>query len=347
MEQPAAMEHQENAPSTAGDGQAVAVPIPAQAESADGRRDVAPPATPPVTTCYRHSERECYVRCTRCERYICPDCMRTASVGFHCPECVREGGKSQRQARTVFGGRIAGGPPVATITLILLNVLAFAGELRNHALIDRFAEMGRGLIGPDGRSYDWAAGGVPDGFHAAGVAHGEWYRLLTSAFLHLLPTQGVFGLTHILFNMMWLWRLGPVMEAQLGRARYVALYLVAAVGGSVAVYVLAPDSLAIGASGAIFGLVGGYWVMSRRLRRDPLGGNGLLVMFVVWMVLSAGFDSWQGHLGGLLAGLAVGTGFAFAPRGKARPWVQAGAVVLVALILVALVLWQTSRIGAI
>jgi membrane associated rhomboid family serine protease len=272
--------------------------------------------------------------------------MRAASVGFHCPDCVKDGVKSQRQARTVFGGRIAGATPVATIVLIMLNVLAFAGELQNSTLIDRFAEMGRGLMGSDGRAYPWM-GGVPDGFHAAGVAHGEWYRLLTSAFLHLLPSQGLLGITHILFNMMWLWRLGPVMEAQLGRARYVALYLVAAIGGSTAVYVLAPDSLAIGASGAIFGLVGGYWVMSRRLRNDPLGGNGLLVMFVIWMVISAGFDSWQGHLGGLLAGLAVGTGFAFAPRGKARPWVQAGALVLVCAVMIALVLWETSRIGVI
>ncbi|WP_084729826.1 rhomboid family intramembrane serine protease [Streptacidiphilus neutrinimicus] len=333
------MEHQENAPSTVGEGQAA--PIPAQSGPSDAR-----PPVSAVTTCYRHADRECYVRCTRCDQFICPDCMRAASVGFHCPDCVKEGVKSQRQARTVFGGRIAGARPTATITLILLNVLAFAGELRDNTLIDRFSEMGRGMMGSDGRAYTWT-GTVPDGFHAAGVAHGEWYRLLTSAFLHMLPSQGLLGITHILFNMMWLWRLGPVMEAQLGRARYVALYLVAAVGGSTVAYVLAPDSLAIGASGAIFGLVGGYWVMSRRLRNDPLGGNGLLVMFVIWMVVSAGFDSWQGHLGGLLAGLAVGTGFAFAPRGKARPWVQAGAVVLVCAALVALVLWETSRIGAI
>ncbi|WP_084725811.1 rhomboid family intramembrane serine protease [Streptacidiphilus melanogenes] len=333
------MEHQENAPSTVGEGQAAA--IPAQSGPSD-----APASAPAVTTCYRHADRECYVRCTRCDHLICPDCMRPASVGFHCPDCVKEGVKSQRQARTVFGGRIAGARPTATITLILLNVLAFAGELRDNTLIDRFSEWGRGFMGSDGRGYTWM-GAVPPGYHAAGVAHGEWYRLLTSAFLHALPSQGVIGITHILFNMMWLWQLGPVMEAQLGRVRYLALYLVAAVGGSTAAYVLAPDSSAIGASGAIFGLVGGYWVMSRRLRSDPLGGNGLLVMFVIWMVVSAGFDSWQGHLGGLLAGLAVGAGFAFAPRGKARPWVQAGAVVLVSAVLIALVLWETSRIGPI
>ena len=344
------MEHQENAPSTTGE----ASPIPAQhGPAAEPTLSAAPapstspgPTAPPVPTCYRHEERECYVRCTRCGRYICPDCMRAASVGFHCPDCLREGVKSQRPPRTVFGGRIAGGPPVVTITLILLNVLAFAGELRNHALIDRFAMVGRGLIASNGGSFDWP-GAVPVGYQAVGVAHGEWYRLLTSAFLHLLPSAGILGITHIVFNMMWLWQLGPVIEVQLGRVRYVALYLVAAVGSSVACYVLAPDGYAIGASGAIFGLVGGYWVMSRRLRNDPLGGNGLLVMFVIWMVVSAGFDSWQGHLGGLLAGLVVGADFAFAPRGKARPWVQAAAVLLVCVVLVGLVLWQTSRLGAI
>ncbi|WP_042457812.1 rhomboid family intramembrane serine protease, partial [Streptacidiphilus jiangxiensis] len=235
---------------------------------------------------------------------------------------------------------------VATITLILLNVLAFAGELRDNAIVDRFAQLGRGVMTPNGTVFPWP-GFVPEGLVPVGVAHGEWYRLVTSAFLHALPSSGALGITHILFNMIWLWRLGPVMEVQLGRVRYVSLYLAAAVGGSTAVYVLAPDSAAIGASGAIFGLVGGYWVMSRRLRNDPLGGNGLLAIFVLWMVVSAGIDSWQGHLGGLLAGLAVGTGFAFAPRGKARPWVQAGTVVLVLAVLVALVLWETSRLGAI
>jgi membrane associated rhomboid family serine protease len=270
--------------------------------------------------------------------------MRAASVGFHCPECLREGSKAQRKPRTVFGGRVAGGPPVATMALILLNVLAYAAELRDHSLIDKFSAWGRGFI-DSGIAYVWQ-GAAPPGDQAAGIAHGEWYRLLTSAFLHELPTTG-FGLLHILFNMMWLWQLGPVMEAQLGRARFVALYVVAAIGSSTAAYVIAPDTPAIGASGAIAGLVGGYWVMSRRLRHDPLGGNGLIVFFIVSMVVMAGVTSWQGHLGGLLSGLAVGAGFAFAPRGRARAWVQAAAVVLVLAALVGLVVWQTTRIGAI
>ncbi|MEY9876047.1 membrane associated rhomboid family serine protease [Streptacidiphilus sp. MAP12-33] len=336
------MEHQENAqPTSAGAPHAgpSAAGIPSQAAPVDAPVD-APPA---VSTCYRHPDRECYVRCTRCERVICPDCMRAASVGFHCPECLREGVKSQRRARTVFGGRIAGGPPIATITLILLNLLAYVGELRDTTVVDRFDLLGRGYTSPGQPIFIWP-GVLPDGATAVGVAHGEYYRLLTSAFLHALPAGGI-GIFHILFNMIWLWRLGPVMEAQLGRARYVALYLVAALGGSTAVYLLAPDTPTLGASGAIFGLVGGYWVMSRRLRNDPLGGNGLLAMFVLWMVVSAGIDSWQGHLGGLLAGLAVGAGFAFAPRGKVRPWAQAGAVVLVFAVLTALVLWETSRLG--
>jgi membrane associated rhomboid family serine protease len=298
-----------------------------------------------AAVCYRHLKRESHVRCVRCERYICPDCMREAAVGFQCPECVREGARSVRTARTVFGGRANAGRPVATIILIALNVAVYAGQLLSPTLTDKLSATGRELVGPNGIRYVWQRG-VAAPFHYAGIAHGEWYRLLTSAFAHELPGYlGGLGVLHIAFNMWWLWSLGQVIEAQLGRVRFLALYLLSALGSSVAVYLLAPDAGAIGASGAIFGLVGGYYVMSRRLRYDPVGSGRLMRTFLIWMVISAWFASWQGHLGGLITGLAAGSVIAFVRPGPRRDWYQAAGLALIGAALIALTLWQTLRIG--
>jgi membrane associated rhomboid family serine protease len=299
----------------------------------------------PATVCYRHPKRECHVRCIRCDRYVCPDCMREATVGFQCPECVREGAKTVRTARTVFGGRSIAGRPIATITLIALNVAVYIGQLISPPLTDELSATGRGLVGPHGTSYVWMQGfSAP--FHPAGIAHGEWYRLLTSAFVHELPGYfGGLGILHLAFNMWWLWTLGQVIEAQLGRARFLALYLLSAIGSAVAVYLLAPDVGAIGASGAIFGLGGAYYVISRRLHHDPLGGGWVLRTFLIWMVISAWFASWQGHLGGLITGLAAGSVIAFARPGSARHWYQAAGLSLIGVALLALTAWQTIRLG--
>lgn len=299
---------------------------------------------PPVTTCYRHTKRESYVRCTRCDRYICPDCMREASVGHQCPECVREGNRSVREARTAFGGRIAtSGVPVVTYALIALNVALYVAELLRPEIVVRLDALGSGLLGPDGNGYVYHGEPVPPGFRAIGVAHGEWYRLITSAFLHLSPTGGRFGVTHILFNMAALWNIGRVVEGQLGRARYLGLYLLAALGGGVAEYVLAPYTPALGASGAVFGLGAAYYVLSRRLRYDPLGGNRLIVTLLVWLVISAAITSWQGHLGGLLTGGAVGLVIAYAPA-RHRTLVQALGAAAVLIALVVLVVVKTSQL---
>lgn len=298
---------------------------------------------PPVTTCYRHTKRESYVRCTRCDRYICPDCMREASVGHQCPDCVREGNRGVREARTAFGGRIAtSGVPAVTYALIALNIAMYVGELLHPGIVDRLSALGQGLLGPDGHRYVFD-GAVPPGFQAIGIAHGEWYRLITSAFLHLLPNAGVFGIAHILFNMSSLWTLGRVVEAQLGRVRYLALYLLSAVGGSVMQYLIAPGVGAVGASGAIFGLGAAYYVLSRRLHYDPLGGRQLLTGLLVWMLVSAAVTSWQGHLGGLLAGGAVGLAFAYAPA-RHRTFVQAAGAVAMLALLVVLVMVKTSQL---
>ncbi|MFD9330072.1 rhomboid family intramembrane serine protease [Streptomyces sp. NPDC060065] len=285
-----------------------------------------------VTTCYRHPKVESHVRCTRCDRYICPDCMREAAVGHQCPECVKEGVRSVREARTAFGGRISTAP-VVTYVLIALNVLAYVGELVRPAIVDRFEMLGAGLVGSDGLHYVWQAV-YPSDFHAEGVVDGEWYRLLTSAFLHLPPTEGTFGVLHIVMNMVSLWNIGRVVESQLGRVRYVALYLLSALGGSVLVLLIAPETPTLGASGAIFGLGAAYYVMARRLGADMQSVNRFMAGLLLWLLISAGLTSWQGHLGGLLTGTAVTLAYAYAPRDRRRTPIQVAACVVLLVLLV-------------
>ena len=126
-----------------------------------------------------------------------------------------------------------------TYALIALNIVVYLAELAHPAIVDRFDNLGTGLVGPDG-GYYVDDGDVYWGYQPVGVAHGEWYRLITSAFLHLAPAEGFFGITHILFNMYWLWLLGRILEDMLGRVRFLAVYLLAAVGGSVMGFFISP-----------------------------------------------------------------------------------------------------------
>ncbi|MFI2376613.1 rhomboid family intramembrane serine protease [Streptomyces sp. NPDC018964] len=284
-----------------------------------------------VTTCYRHPEVECYVRCVRCERYICPDCMREAAVGHQCPECVKEGARSMRQARTLVGGRVSA-VPVVTYVLIVLNVLVYLAELVRPEIVDRFAMVGAGLAGPDGGHYLWMDP-YPAGFAPEGLVGGEWYRLLTGAFLHLPPTEGTFGIAHVVMNMLALWNLGRLVEPMLGRVHYLALYLLSALGGSVLVLLVAPEDSVVGASGAIFGVGAAYYVMARRVGADMSQVNRFMAGLLLWLVLSAFVTSWEGHLGGLLAGGAVAVAFAYAPRDGRRTVVQVGVCVALVVVL--------------
>ncbi|GIH93811.1 rhomboid family intramembrane serine protease [Planobispora siamensis] len=267
--------------------------------------------TQAVPTCYRHPDRETYVRCQRCERPICPDCMRDASVGFQCPECVAEGNKGVRRAQSVFGGKAVTTPRV-TWGLLILNVLAYAVESIAPARV----------VG----GYAMESGAVAYG--------GEWWRLITGAFLHAPLQSGGFALTHILFNMWVLYAIGPELERRLGSTRFLALYLLSALGGSVAVYLLGLG--AVGASGAVYGLFGALFVVSRRLGYDIRGvlwliGINVLITFVVPNV------SWQGHLGGLVTGAVVSAILVYAPA-RNRNLVQWGGCALVLLALVATVM---------
>lgn len=278
-------------------------------------------------TCYRHPSRETWVRCTRCERPVCPDCMREASVGFQCPECVHEGARTTREARTVFGGRISGDTSRVTIALIAANVVVFllGAAFGQPELRARFG----GIAGPALLE----AGGEP-----AGTATGEYYRLVTSAFLHA-------GAIHLLLNMFALATLGPTLETALGRARFAALYLLSALGGSVAGFVLAPPTtLSVGASGAIFGLFGAYYVVVRRLGGPTGSIVGLLAVNLV-ITFAVPFIDWRAHLGGLVTGALVAAALAYAPRGPGRTAVQATACVVVLLVLLVATLLRRAAIG--
>ncbi|GAA1968973.1 rhomboid family intramembrane serine protease [Catenulispora subtropica] len=295
---------------------------------------VSDPANP-VTTCYRHQGRESLIRCTRCDRFICTDCMRSAAVGFQCPECVRSGNRDVREARTVFGAQAAAGGavPVVTIGLIVLNFAVYAAELMRHSVVKQLSLLPDALDGPGEGLYEPMAS-PPPGYHPIGIAHGEWYRLFTSAFVHALPTDPPFGPAHILFNMLTLWMFGVVLERHLGRVRFLAAYLLSALGGAVLCYFLVtPYTQTIGASGAIFGLIGLYFVLSRKLHFDPLGAQRQLIFAVVWLVAASRVTSWQGHLGGLVTGVAAGLVIAYAPRARQGAVQLAGLAAILALLI--------------
>jgi membrane associated rhomboid family serine protease len=252
--------------------------------------------------------------------------MRPAAVGFQCPSCVAEGNRGVRAARTSFGGRLTDGTARVTYVLVGLNVAVFlAGLLVGDADLRRaFGNVAGPAV--------FAPGEAP-----AGVAVGEYYRLLTATFLHA-------GVLHLAFNMMALSVLGPPLEQALGRSRFLALYLLAALGGSVTAFVLAEGfTLSVGASGAIFGLFGGYYVVVRRLGGSTSSLVGLLAVNLV-LTFALPFIDWRAHLGGLVTGGAVAAALAYAPRGPRRPAVQAVACAAVLVLLVAVVAARRSAL---
>ena len=251
---------------------------------------------PPV--CPRHPDREAYVRCQRCLRPTCPECQRPAAVGIQCVDCVAEGARSVRQVRTVFGGSVTDGRPVATMTIIGICVGVYLLQQVVPGFTSRVA-----FVPVLGDSEPW--------------------RFVTSAFAH---SPG--NLLHIAFNMYALWVMGQYLEPLLGRARFVALYLLSALGGSVVFLLLAsPPTLdmmargdgglwytpAVGASGAVFGLFGAFLVLQRSLGRSAAGMYVVIGINAVLGFVLPGI-AWQAHLGGLITGAASAAAFAYLGR---------------------------------
>jgi membrane associated rhomboid family serine protease len=275
-----------------------------------------PSAPQAVPTCYRHPDRATYVRCTRCNRPICPECMRDAAVGHQCAECVSDGAKTVRKARTATG---TPQKPVVTYTLIAINVAMFVLDTASRTMQSELV-----LSSP-------------------AVAGGDLYRLLTSAFMH-------YGITHLLFNMYALFVVGPPLEVWLGRLRFGALYLLSALGGSVLVYLLSPlNAATAGASGAVFGLFGASFVVGKRLNLDVRWVIGLIAInlaFTFVIPLLGGQNiSWEGHIGGLVTGAVVAAAFAYAPRER-RTLIQISAAIAILVLFVALTWWRTTELLA-
>ena len=293
---------------------------PQQPSTGDGN---APP------TCYRHPGRETYVSCVRCGRHACPDCLRAASVGQQCIDCVREGGRTTRSARTVFGGSPSRSA-IVTWSLIAVNVIVFLAEVARPGLLYDWGMLGRPALAP-GNALE------------LGVSHGQWYRLLTSAFTSPGTSFSGLGILDIAFNMYALYIVGPELERLLGHVRYLALYLLSAVGGAVLYYYLQPDTLAAGASGAVFGLFGAWFVVSRRLRLDT---RGIVVLIVINLVF--GFVvpniAWQDHLGGLATGALVTAAYAYAPRAN-RQALQVVATIAVVVALAVAVIIRNGQLS--
>lgn len=292
------------------------------------------PSATGVPTCYRHPGREAHIRCQRCERPICPDCMTAASVGFQCPECVAEGRRTQRAPRTTYGGLRPSAPGFVTTTIIGINAVIWllinltGGS--SSRLVEWFALRSQGYCSAgDGGYFPHAVRAVCSvggGHWVPGVADGAAWELLTSAFTHVT-------LPHIFFNCLSLYVLGPQLELAFGRARFLALYLLSAIAGSTLVYWTSSgigDTL--GASGAVFGLMAAVLVIVLRTRTPAQG-------MLLWVGLSFAYSflvpniSWQGHLGGFIGGALVSVALVWAPR-RARTKVQWGGVATVAVALV-------------
>ncbi|MHB1066369.1 MAG: rhomboid family intramembrane serine protease [Candidatus Nanopelagicales bacterium] len=267
-----------------------------------------------LPACYRHPDRATGIRCTRCERPICRECMIGAPVGFQCPDCVAVASGQVRQPTTVAGAALIA-RPVVTYSLIGITVAIYLAQM---------------AIGINAAAGDY-------GMWPVGIAvNGEWWRLVSAAFLH-----GSF--LHIAFNMYVLFALGPTLERILGHGRYLALYLLAALGGGVASYAFSDlRTVSVGASGAIFGLMGALVVAGRRLKYDITQVLVLLGINAAIGFLAPGVD-WRAHLGGLATGAAVAAIMVFAPA-RHRTAFQGGGVLGLLVVMAALTLWRTAQI---
>lgn len=261
--------------------------------------------------CYRHPDREAYVRCQRCERFICPECQVESSVGFLCPDDAG-GTPSQVNRQRIRSMQL--GKPRVTLTLLVITTAIYLLQLS-----------------PFGRTIE-----IYFSYTPIATTIAPW-QMITAAFLHG-------SWLHLIFNMYTLYIFGQVLEPMLGRARYLALYLIAALGGSVAVLIFSdPTSSVLGASGAIYGLMGAYFILLRAIGQRPGQLMGLIAINLVFSFLNPGI-SWQAHIGGLVVGGIVAAIYAGTRKVEQKGMQIAGLVVLVA-VLVGLSVYQVSAYG--
>lgn len=288
-----------------------------------------PPAEGPPH-CPRHPDRVAYVRCQRCGRPACPDCQRPAAVGVQCRDCVAEGSRRVRRPTTRYGAAATDDRPAVTLTIVGLCVLVYVAQLAQPEVTRRLMFL-------------------------PAAAQEEPWRFLTAAFAHSPST-----VMHILFNMYALWITGSYLEPLLGRARFLALYLISAVGGSTGYLLLArlPEGRAdfsgwvtptVGASGAVFGLFAAVLVLNRHLGRRTAGILVILVANTVIGFLVPGI-AWQAHLGGAVTGALLAVGLAVTsppghhPEAVARRRWQWPAVLLVLAVAVAAALVRLATV---
>ncbi len=248
-------------------------------------------------TCYRHPDRETRVSCSSCGRPICPDCMTPTPVGMRCPECAQQRTKVVRNPGGAPQAGFWGAP--ATFVLIGINVIVFLVEIAggqgglSGLTTQRIFDMG-GLFGP-------------------AVAEGEWWRLITSGFVHV-------SVVHIAFNMLLLFFLGRLLEPALGTARFLLLYLASLLAGALGALILDPNAVTAGASGAVFGLFGAGFVLARQRGMNELANQlGILIVINLVFTFAASNISAGGHLGGLAAGLVCAAAIVAGERGKLGP----------------------------
>lgn len=263
-----------------------------------------------MPTCYRHPGREAYIRCQRCDRPICPDCMTPASVGFQCPDCLRQGQRETRQPTSRWIGNAGFRSAPVTYVILAINVVVFAlvnllpgrdGNVLLFALMQH--THGIGVADQLNAYYPAGVGKHVCQLYAnchwsPGVSDGAPWQLLTSVFTH----QAIW---HIGSNMFALWVIGPQLEQLLGRWRYLTLYLVSGLCGSLLVLALAnPNTPSLGASGAIFGLMGALVVLFLRARASlqPLVFPLVLNFAITFTVPNI---AWQAHVGGFIGGIVV------------------------------------------
>jgi membrane associated rhomboid family serine protease len=251
--------------------------------------------------CYRHPDRETGLSCSECGRPICADCATFAPVGIRCPDHagVRRGPATKIRPRPVHrapGIALATGIAPVTRALIGINVVVYLiTVVQGHG----------GLNSPGGRLYvQWVLFGPL-------VAHGGWYRLVTAMFLHG-------GLLHIGFNMVALWFIGRPVEQYLGPVRYVGLYFVSGLAGSAGALLQAPLAPTVGASGAIFGILGAMMILEWQITGRLAGQAMTWIVINLVISFSVSGISWGGHVGGLIGGILIMLAYAHWRDGKAQ-----------------------------